>query len=289
MPILGKRRANYTYVKRNRRRLAMGLKPLAKYKSYKKYPRKYSRFANKVMKVVNQRAEQKIQFRQLVNNQVLLHNSIQNLESNVFHIGNGTNGEQIATGAGALRVGQKIFVKGIKVCLNLESQQYRPSVNYWLYLVRRKISPHDAITSKDHMFEGVSTTIPCDYIDTSKCQVIFSKKFNPKMPNTGVSTVMQSASNNPGQPDGTAFKVFNDLDYELFTNPQVISKFYVPINKTISYQDHNDGTVERETPTDYWHYQWVMYGYDNFTTNTANATYPLGHITMSQKILFTDV
>lgn len=100
--------------------------------------------------------------------------------SNVFRIGTGIDGEMVENGGhGNNRFGKRIFVKGIKCAINLESQQYRPSVNYTLYLIRRKEHPADALTSQSDMFEGCSTTLPLDYINHQKVQVLFAKKFKP--------------------------------------------------------------------------------------------------------------
>lgn len=247
---------------------------------YKKRKYKRTGFAKAVMSVVNRKAEVKEAYRQIAVNVALDHNQLNNLDSNVFYTTNGLSGEATG-GTQNARVGGKIFVKGIKVALMIESMQMRPQVNYWLYLVRRKDKVDDAIITKDDMFEGLSTTIPMDYIDTERVHVLYCKKIVIKMPNQGTAKDMQA-------PQGWANLAESDgISKATITNPQKIVKFYVPINKTVPYVDHTD-VLGRPVPT--WHYQWVMISYDNYVTNAGGAgATPTGHVHMTQVLKFTDV
>lgn len=231
------------------------------------------------MAVVNRKAEVKEAYTLVCTNQALNHNQVDNLDSNVFYMTQGANGEHLSSSG--IRIGQKIFVKGIKVSLMIESMQMRPQVTYWLYLIRRKDTPDNAITTKSDMFEGLSTTICMDYIDTERVHVLYCKKFVLKMPNNGTSKDMQAPQGwaNEAEPDG--------ISKATITNPQIIKKFYIPINKQIRYLDLQDVTGR---PIASQHYQWVMISYDNYVTNAGGVgATPTGHVHMSQKILFTDV
>lgn len=263
-------------------------------KGWKKFKRNIPRptkrrrvFAKRVMAVVNRRAETKKQMLNITSNYTIDHNVLHNLLSNVFITKVGTAGDNIGVGAGGnCRIGNKIFVKGIKVSINLEAQQYRPYTTYVLYLVRNKTDPSQHIDNKDEMFEGVSTTIPCDYVDPTKVHVLFQKRFTLKAPNTG-TTVAMSTSADGVLFNGGAYKISGDEDYEVFTNPRYCGKFYVPINKQIKYLDYNDDAAGLTESA--YRYQWVITGYNNFSTKTGDNNYPLAHITMTQQVLFTDV
>lgn len=240
-----------------------------------------SRFASAVMRAVNRHSEVKEVMRPMVANKPLYHNTVQNINPNAFYcdIGfHGGNGDQNH----AQRIGNKIFVKGIKVSLMLENQQYRPLCSYWIYLVRLKEGRmSETVNSKDQLFEGVSTTIPMDYIDTSKCDILYRKKFTVRMPNAGTSSIMNTTV------PGAADKIHDGADWTVFTNPQKITKFYVPINKTIMFRDSDD-SGQRVLPSSYL-YQWAVACYDNYSATTNDTTYPLGHLTMTTIMKFTDV
>lgn len=245
--------------------------------------RKYrkSRFKSAVMRVVNKSAETKEVITQWKSNATLKHNVLYNLTDNAFKCDQGVFGQSVTSSA--MRIGSKIFCKGLKVSIMIENQQYRPQVSYWLYLVRLKGGAmDDSISTKSEMFEGVSTTIPMDYIDTSKCDILYSKKFVVKMPNSGSSLALG------GTVDGEANLESGGADYSLVTNPQTIQKLYVPINKTIVFREADEGTTNRQIPASY-RYQWVMVSYNNFSTTTDGATYPVGHVSFTTIMKFTDV
>lgn len=245
--------------------------------------RRRTGFAKKVMRVVNARAETKVEFNEIAHNVTLLHNELKNLEDNAFYTSLGAAGEQIGSSGNGTRIGQKCYIKGIKCSLMIEAQQYRPHTTYWLYLVRNKLTPNGVLDVKSEMFEGVSTTIPMDYIDTSKVDIMFCKKFTLRMPNAGTSNTMETTTGNPGHPDGTA----DGTTFVRMTNPQLIKKFYVPIKRNCYYRDDGDG--QAVYPQSNMRYQWVMVAYDNFTTVTSGSTYPVGHVSLSTKLLFTDI
>lgn len=297
---MAKRKYSGSYGSRKKSRTSSKKKMTGK--SLKKAAKnKRSVFARSVMRVVNNQAEQKELFVNVVSNQEIWHNHVQNLYDNVFKMAQGVNDDQIMTSQSSTalsRIGGKIYVKGIKVAMNLESQQYRPSVKYTLFLIRKKVLPQTAITTKDDMYEGTSTTIPCDYIDKQKCHILFAKSFYPKMPNMGTSLAMKQSADGSSE-NGFAYTTQTAItgteNYQIVTNPQIQKKFYVPINKHIQYQDGHEGGGSAQIPIDPLRYQWVIVAYDNFTTHTgpptlAGATgWPVGHITLSQKLIYTDV
>lgn len=245
------------------------------------------RFSKAVMRVVNKRAETKCQMINHCSNLTLWHNHVHNITDNAFFTSLGNRGSTQTFNVGS-RNGKAIYVKGLKLSMNLESQQYRPQVNYWLYLIRNRQSPNTKLETKDSIFEGLTSTIPCDYIDTEKVHILWAKKMVLRMPNTGVNQPMQQSADGVAA-SGFANKVYLGEDYEVFTNPQMTKKFYIPINKKITYMDEEDTS---DIPTGNCRYQIVAVAYDNYTTYTGpplSAGYPCGHITLSAKLLFTDV
>ena len=241
------------------------------------------RFARNVMQVVNKRAETKICYHEVCSNKEVLHNTGDNLYNDVLAIPRGSNGEAEVGATQGTRVGKKVYIKGIKVSMMLESQQYRPQVTYWIYLVKSK--RNTTTIGYTDMFEGISSTTPCDYIDQDKVNVLYCKKVTLRMPNTGTSVAMSQDASGVAI-NGTAYRIQSGEDYELFTNPKKCMKFYIPINKTIEFIQ--EGELE-DTTQPWCRYQWFITAYDTFTTKTGSNNWPTGHITMSQKILFTDV
>lgn len=259
-------------------------KPLNKYAKRRCNPK----FAKAVMAVVNRKAEVKCQITSLCTNLDIYHNTMCPVYQNAFRTVLGPYGDVVGTAAGN-RIGNEIFLKGLKISLLIESQQYRPQVSYWLYLVKRLSAPEATLSAKNDMFEGVSSHVPCDYVDTSKVHVLYCKKFTLRAPNMGtlvnMSTVSATGVGTLDQASGTAWTVDTE-DYKVMTNPKYHGKLYIPINKKIKYQDAGDLL---NTPIGSHNYQWVLIGYDTMTTITGDGLAPLGHITMSQKLYFTDV
>lgn len=253
-----------------------------KYRKYRPMSKKRSfrasRFRKAVMSVVNRNAEVKEVMRTIASNQTVTHNTVLNLENNAFYCEKGVEGGNHSSGA--QRIGNRIFVKGFKVALMLENQQYRPKATYWLYLVRTKGNSDSAITQQSHMFESLTSTIPMDYIDTSKVDVMFSKKIVVTMPNSGTTLAGDSTVT------GAFYEESQGMSYEMVTNPQKILKFYVPCNFNIQYHDSTDNNASVPSTM---RYQWVLCAYNNFSSTTNSSVYPLGHVTMSTKMRFTDV
>lgn len=238
------------------------------------------------MRVVNHNSEVKECLVGIASNVTLQHNTLTNLNNNVFRTTRGAAGEGAA--ADGMRIGNKIFVKKLRCSIMIEAQQYRPQTNYWLYLVRLKGANMDnTINAASQMFEQTATTIPMDFLDTSKCDVLFVKKFTLRMPNQGTLDTMGGGTlgtDPPGAQAGGSHLASGELNLRI-TNPQVITKFNVPINTTINYRDSQD--ANSDIPYSY-RYQWVMLCYDNYTS-APSATWPVGHVTMTQKMTFTDV
>lgn len=266
----------------------------AKYRVRFSRMRSRGKLARVVRRTVLRMSETKECQREIAQNAQITHNFPLNLNTNALFCSRGTAGEEMGDGAGdnnGTRIGQKIFVQGIKVAIQLEAQQYRPKTTFWLYLVRNKRNKDATLDTKAEMWEGRSTTVPLDYIDTSKVEVAFCKKFVLTMPNMG-STVAMSTTSAQGlgvkdSASGTAFTVSGGEVYTTVTNPQVLKKFYIPINKTIVYGDTNDGGYA-DIPNSL-RYQWVIVGYDNYTTVTNDLIAPLGHVSMTTVMKFKDV
>lgn len=255
-------------------------------------PRPKGKFARKVMNVVNKSAETKEVMSNIATNLMITHNTVTNLNSNALTCQLGVFGETLTgvSGYSGCRIGNRIFVKGIQVAMHIENQQYRPNVMYQLYLIRNKHNRDLTISNKSQMFEGLNTTIPLDYIDTAQVDILFSKKFKVKQ--DGMGTTLEPGG--AGVFDTSKVVVGGDplpFVYEgidtVVTNGRWMGKFYVPINKSILYQDAED-TNARQVPSTY-RYQWVIYGYDNRSTTTGDTTWPIGHVNMTTKMKFTDV
>lgn len=259
----------------------------APYVKRKKVRLARSRFARRVMSVVNRRSEVKECFREIAVNKVLTHNNVVNVTDNAFLTRLGTAGEDMEPGSGGARIGNEIFCKGIKVAINIEALQKRPQTSYWLYLVRHKLLPDTAIGASTQMFEGRSTTIPMDYIDTSKVDVIFCKKFVLRMPNQGTS-LSQPATNPPGfvalaESGGTP-------EYKgVVTNPQHMSKFYVSVNKKLTFRDYDNNNGAHNIPNPGQRYQWVCIPYDNYVTPSSGSDSQIGSLHMTTVMKYTDV
>lgn len=244
-----------------------------------------SRFTVAVQRAINRVAEVKECLVQVTSNQTLLHNVVTNIWNNPFQTQRGTDGEGNSTQG--VRIGNKIYIKRLRMSIMIESQQYRPLCNYWLYLVRLKGANMDTtINSASQMFEQTTTSIPLDFLDSSKCDILYVKKFTLRMPNPGTLATVGSGFDGTQPPGAQVGGTTAGQTNERITNPQVIKKFNVPINTTVVYRDTHDSN--NNIPATY-RYQWVMIAYDNFTSSTGTSTYPVGHVTMTQKMTFTDI
>lgn len=242
-----------------------------------------SRRAKFVKSVVYRMAETKEALKEVAKNVTLWHNTVKNLDNNAFYTDVGTRSEQMSTNDGC-RIGKKIYATRMKVAVMIESQQYRPQVSYWLYLIKRKGNSDTGVNSKDDMFEGRSTTIPMDWIDTGKVDVLYCKKIVPRMPNSGTTLAMAQDQSGVNL-NGVAYEYSAGESYHAFTNPQHISKFSIPLRRTIMYKD--ESTIPSSQ-----RYQWVVIAYDNFTTYTGEPTaggFPCGHISLTTVLQFKDV
>lgn len=244
-----------------------------------------SKFAKAVRSVILRNMETKEVFLEPAVNRTITHNKITHIDANAFYCELGVRGEDsLSTTASGCRVGKEIFIKGIKVAINLEARQKRAQTTYWLYLIRNKVNPSTNITQKAEIYEGRSSTIPMDYIDTDKVHVLFCKKIVLRMPNAATSASMAASGfaptwDNSGNPE-MKFVV---------TNPQKIEKFYIPINKKIIYNDDADGASGRVKPVPGNQYQWLMIGYDNFTTPDTGTDSELASLHMTTVMYFKDV
>lgn len=248
-----------------------------------------AKFARRVMRIVNRRAETKKVFKNCTGGSggqtQLNHNNVTLLQFNALQTDLGSRGEDINGGtAGGSRIGKKIYLKGISCAINLESIQKRPHVTYWLALMRNKKDPYANISTKGDIFEGLNSTIPMDYIDTDKVDVKFMKKFVLRMPNSGTSSSMAAP--------GFAPTWVNDGDPQMkftVTNPQKIAKFWVPFNRTIEFNDWDPSATEGKRPQPKDMYQWVMWSYDTHATPDTGADSETGRIELTTVMKFTDV
>jgi len=248
------------------------------------------------------RVESKRCILEVAKNVPMLQNTIVNLTDNAFFTDNQVFGVQMpGLGVDQLgsRVGSEIYAKGMQVSVCIESQQYRPQATYWLYLIKNVQDPSQDINAKGLMFEGRSTLIPMDYIDTSKVKILFAKKFVLKAPNMGTA-LPASTGAGLGQPPGT-FEVNGeypgelvDYDWRVMTNPQRIEKFYIPLKRKIKYRNEQDALI-RVQPIGTDRYQWVAVAYDNYASNIEGGAtpasvglYPVGHISLTTNLIFTD-
>lgn len=258
----------------------------------RKFRRPRTKFARAVKSVILRNMETKEVFRSIATNVSVRHNVLLNLDDNAFYTYLGTRGEDMSnTTSTGSRVGKEIFLKGIKVALMIESMQMRPQVTYWLYLIRNNKNPDTGITSKSDVYEGKSSTIPLDYLDTDKCRVMFCKKITLRMPNTGTTKDMPTQGyalqGETGPGDGMG-GVYAGVDKSTVTNPKTIQKFYVPVNKKVMFRDDADGQATLPIPSQ--RYQWIMVAYDNYSTDSSVGSTPdAGHVHMTTVLKFKDI
>lgn len=293
MPLL-KRKSAFRYGRSNRRKTMKRYPP--RKRLFARRPR--GKFAKNVMRAINRYSEVKSQPGNLADYTEIKHNLVQSITDNAFRTKIGTAGEGgVYNGSGGIpsgsRVGKAIWLKGIKVALNIQQSQKRPLVKYNIYLLRNKIVPDSTINSKGEMYEGYSNTIPMDYIDTDKVDIMFSKQVTVRMPNkaTAKDLVAPSGLANQNEPGiGSLTEgYYNGEDKSVYTNPQHFSKFYVPVNKKIIFRDFADAFSE--VPIGPQRYQWVITAYDNHDCDrgVAPGTEVLAHLKMTTILKFTDV
>jgi len=277
-----KRRVSHATLRAYKRR-----KAYVRTRKYKNTGRRYQRapFARKVMSVVNKNAEVKSFMTNICTDTTLNNNQIHCLWNNAFELSVG--------GSEGQRVGQKVYLKGLKVAINIEAQQYRPKTFVWVYLIRNKRAPDTDITTAAQMFEGIQNRVANDFIDKERVDILWAKKFTLLMPNVGTALSHNTgAGTTPDPPYTFDHESASGALWTVSGNPKVCKKFYIPLNFSVRYRDYEDGSTDREIPATY-RYQWVCVGYDAYNTpvvgETYHTTYPLGHITMNQKLLFTDV
>lgn len=247
--------------------------------------KKKTRFAKKVMRVVNTYSEEKNHMMELADNMVIKHNTVQLISDNAFLTNVGNTAEQKSNAGAGTRIGRKIYAKGIACSLIIESQQYRPNVDYWIMLVRNKSDPDTKIETKAMMYEGVSDQIPTDYLDPARCHVMYSKKIKPRMPNPGIDDAM-NISGAGGISDGNAH---NATGGRSIPNPKTLMKFYVPLKKNLTFRDYTENVTDSRLPLAAQRYQWVIVAYNNNSSIGNGGTWPCGHLWFTTKFKFSDV
>nr|QUS52624.1 capsid protein [Mute swan feces associated circular virus 17] len=280
-----------------KKRKTYGRRPRKTYRKKALFRKPVRRNIARVVKnVLASRVEVKRNMVEVCKNFPMVQNAVANLFSNALSCDIGVHG----TGLGGIggknddvRVGNEIYAKGMQVSIMIEAQQYRPLTTFWLYLVKNIVTPDAVLDTKDEVFEGRSTLIPMDYIDTRKVKIIHAKKFTLRMPNGGVSTQMNNGAGLQ-DPPGTAFDVSAAETWTVKTNPQHIEKFYIPLKRKIVYRDSSD-VGARLVPIGPQRYQWIAVAYDNYAANIEGgatpagvAAYPIGHISLTTNLIFTD-
>lgn len=246
----------------------------------RKYGRKRSSFKKAVMRVVNRKAETKEYFQARASNSPVTHNNVHNICSNLFDIPLGVYGSSVNSNYGT-RVGKQIYVKGISIAYAIESQQYRMDCKYTIAVMAGKNTlTTGVIDTYGEVFEGVSTRIPMDYIDMDKVKITYMKNMSIRMPASGTYTMLDAHGM---APEGT------EASNEVYTNPKRLGKLWVPINKVIRYTDQIANASTDAIPSGFDRLQLVLWAYDNFSSTTNDTTYPVGHISLSTKVYFTDV
>jgi len=253
------------------------------------------------MSVVNRKAETKCVFREEAKDVPMYHNFVTLLTNNPLYSYLGVRGEDISTTAGN-RIGSQIFAKGLKIAIMFENLPKRPNVTYTVALMRNLKDGQvilgnidTTLQTKNQIFEGRSTIIPMDYIDTSKVQVKWYKTFRVVQRGIG-STItadgegkVQMEEDGPDDDTGTA--EYAGESKAVITPARTIRKFYIPFNKTITYPDLDDGDAESKKPLRPNQWQFVCWAYDNSYTpaSVKAADNEVGKVYMTSKFYFTDV
>ena len=235
-------------------------------------------FAKRVMRVVNNKAEAKSQMQILCANTQMQHNTLVMLKQNLFTIPKGTGDDAMNQTTG-IRVGARVFVKSLVLKIYIESQQYRPNCDYWIYLVRNKQNPGSAIT-KSHLFESLTTGhTMIDFIDRELSEIKFVKKFSPRATFPGCDNAMDTTGLAPS--DGNSHPTGSNTGSQ--PNPKCLSTIVIPFKKNIVFEDDSD------YPTGPNRWQLVVYAWNNSSTVDGGFSWPCGHIWANAKITFTDV
>eukprot|EP00961_Rhodomonas_salina_P050106 673281-Rhodomonas_salina.1 len=146
--------------------------------------------------------------------------------------------------------------------------------------------PQPGFGGGPQIFEGLSTTIPMDDIDTDKVHIKWMKKITTLMPNSGTSSSMLAPGFAPAwDNDGDPQQKFT------VTNPQKIQKYYIPLNHSITFNNFNDGEPESQQPLAAQRYQWVVWAYDTYSTpdSSSGCDSKVGRIQMTSVLKYTDV
>lgn len=247
-----------------------------------------NRLNKRIKSVVYRMAESKEAYRMICTEQQLTQNQVLEIDSNPLETYLGTQGDRMPVDQNSTnngnRIGNSIYVKGLKCRILLEADHKFPSTTFKLFLVRNKEQPDGGI-DKATMFERLQTTaqfpVHLDYIDTNKVDIMFCKTFRPKMPNAGTTKSLES---------GADYAHMNELDTNIgkaiVTDPRVLTKFYVPFNRTINYRDRDGTNGNCNLPVWNHRYRWVMVSASGYGLTDGTM---IGRVTMTQKMLFKDV
>lgn len=206
---------------------------------------------------------------QLCSNLTCLHNQLTMINNDLLDI---TQGDGVSS-----RMGDRVYIRGIKLKMYIENQQYRPFARYCIVMFRDKVNPHLNHATGDNLMEGVTTNTNLDFFDFNRYEFKFIKRVNVTMPNAGTSNALG------GTVDGVADAESAGADDSVYGNPSKYVNIWVPFNYNVLYQDGPTSPVS----TQVW--QLGVYTYGSFGSTTAGATYPIGHISVVKKLYFKEL
>lgn len=285
-----KRKARSMRAKRSVRRKLFGPRIM----SSRRYSSRYRRtgLTKRIKRTVMSMAETKESYRVICENQSLTQNQVLEIDSNPLETYTGTMGDRMPvdqnTTNNGNRIGSAIYAKGLKMRILLEAKQSQPDTTFKLFLVRNKEQPDGGI-DKATMFERLKTTtqfpVHLDYVDTNKVDILYCKKFKPKMLPMGTMEAEQAGTDEARTVIPESVTAAEETR-TVVTNPRVMAKFYVPLNRNIYYRDRDGTNANNNLPVWSQRYRWVMVSSAGYSQADGNE---IGHVSLTQKLLFKDI
>lgn len=206
---------------------------------------------------------------QLCSNLTVEHNEMTMINTDLLDV---VQGDGVSS-----RMGDRIYVRGIKLKIYIENQQYRPFARYCIVIFRDKAYPHTVHVTGDTLQEGVTTNKNLDFFDYNRYEFKVIKRVNVTMPNAGTSLALG------GTVDGVANLESSGANYTVYGNPSKYVNIWIPFNYNVTYQDGGSSAVA----TQVWQMGVIAYG--SFGATTSGATYPIGHISVVKKLYFKEL
>lgn len=228
-----------------------------------------SKLGRMVKRVVINAHETQHKDSELCSNLTCEHNEMTMIATDLLDI---TQGDGVSS-----RMGDRVYIRGVKLKLYFENQQYRPFARYCIVVFRDKVYPHTGKVTGDSLQEGVSTNKNLDFFDFNRYEFKVIKRVNVTMPNSGSSLALS------GTVDGVANVESGGASYEIFGNPSKYVNIWVPFNYNVLYQDGGSSAVS----TQMWQLGVITYG--SFGATTSGATYPIGHVSCVKKLYFKEL